>query len=95
MGVQRYNRPVLARAGIQSMKPMRIGAGVDPTDAAQVGQMPDLVTSVLGEAPAIDALELVTAPDATDEATAVVLANANKAAINAIITALKDISAEA
>lgn len=40
----------------------------------------------------VDSLELVTAPDATDEATAVTLANANKAAINALIAAIKGLA---
>lgn len=39
--------------------------------------------------PAITALTAVTAADATDLPTALVLANANKAKINAIIAALK------
>lgn len=38
---------------------------------------------------AVAALTPVTTPDATDEATAVTLANANKAKINAIIAALQ------
>lgn len=39
--------------------------------------------------PAIVALTPVTTPNASDEATAITLANANKVKINAIITALK------
>lgn len=38
---------------------------------------------------AIAALTLITTPDATDEATAVTLANATKAKVNAIIAALQ------
>lgn len=37
----------------------------------------------------IDALTAITTPDASDEATAVTLANATKAKVNAIIAALK------
>lgn len=39
--------------------------------------------------PEIEALTPVTTPDATDAATVITLANANKAKINAIIAALK------
>lgn len=41
------------------------------------------------QAAAITALTAVTTPDATDEATAITLANALKVKVNAIITALK------
>lgn len=41
------------------------------------------------QAAAIEALTTVTTPDATDEATAITLANALKVKVNAIIAALK------
>lgn len=47
------------------------------------------VSTALKAKTQINALAAVTAPDATDEATAITLANANKVAINAIIAALK------
>lgn len=47
------------------------------------------VATGLKQKAAIVALSKVTVVDATDEATAITLANANKAAINAVIDALK------
>lgn len=47
------------------------------------------VSTALKAKTQINALAAVTAPDATDEASAVTLANANKVAINALIAALK------
>lgn len=53
----------------------------------------EIITTVNGgtaaQAPAIAALTPVTVADATDAASAAALANANKAAINAIVAALQ------
>jgi len=59
----------------------------------ELGMVPPLAQEVASQIGSVDnaavaALTPVTTPDATDEATAVTLANANKAKINAIIAAL-------
>lgn len=63
-------------------------------ELAELSMVPPLAKRVVeligpNNQAAIAALTPVTTPDATDEATAVTLANANKAAINAIIAALQ------
>ena len=65
----------------------------DTRRLVELGMVPPLaqeVASQIGDVDnaAVAALTPVTTPDAADEATAVTLANANKAKINAIIAAL-------
>lgn len=63
----------------------------DPQPFVAVGGVPmaAATTSAAGAVKRTPAITDVTAPDATDEASAVVLANANKAKINALLAALR------
>lgn len=79
----------MARAG----KPFRItriasnpAGNPEPAELVVVGTIP---AAAIGAKSQYTALTPVSTANATDTATAVALANANKAAINAIITALK------
>lgn len=66
--------------------------GVNPEQLKMLNLIFSLFKAIDGAgatSPAIAALTPVTTPDATDEASAITLTNANKAKINAIITALK------
>ncbi len=60
---------------------------------AQLGLLEGIKAGLLQPSPdssaAISSLTAVTTPDATDEATAITLANALKVKVNAIIAALK------
>lgn len=76
----------LARIGVTGMAregdlDSLFGTGAAPTTAQ--------VAAALKAKTQIAALAAITTPNATDEATAITLANANKVAINAIIAALK------
>lgn len=68
-------------------KPVVLTTGTNPNPT--LAPEPLIVVGGLPTKTQVAALTLVTTPDATDEATAITLANANKAKINAIITALK------
>lgn len=68
-------------------KPVVLTTGTNPNPT--LAPEPLIVVGGLPTKTQVAALTPVTAPDASDEASAIVLANANKAKINAIITALK------
>ena len=68
-------------------KPVVLTTGTNPNPS--LAPEPLIVVGGLPTKTQVAALTPVTTPDATDEATAIALANANKAKINAIITALK------
>lgn len=68
-------------------KPVVLTTGTNPNPS--LAPEPLIVVGGLPTKTQVAGLTPVTTPDATDEATAIALANANKAKINAIITALK------
>lgn len=68
-------------------KPVVLTTGTNPNPT--LAPEPLIVVGGLPTKTQVAALTPITTPDATDEATAITLANANKAKINAIITALK------
>lgn len=68
-------------------KPVVLTTGTNPNPS--LAPEPLIVVGGLPTKTQVAGLTLVTTPDATDETTAIALANANKAKINAIITALK------
>lgn len=68
-------------------KPVILTAGTNPNPT--LAPEPLVVVGGLPTKTQVAALTPVTTPDATDEASAITLANANKAKINAIIVALK------
>jgi len=63
-----------------------VNSGMVPGVAKEVTRLVDEATALN---PDVAGLDPVTTPDATDEATAIALANANKAKINEIIAALQ------
>lgn len=68
-------------------KPVVLTTGTNPNPT--LAPEPLIVVGGLPTKTQVAALTPITTPDATDEASAIILANANKAKINAIITALK------
>lgn len=68
-------------------KPVVLTTGTNPNPT--LAPEPLIVVGGLPTKTQVAALTPVTAADATDEASAIILANANKAKINAIIAALK------
>lgn len=68
-------------------KPVVLTSGVNPNPS--LAPEPLVVVGGLPTKTQVAALTNVTTPDATDPASVILLANANKAKINAIIAALK------
>jgi hypothetical protein len=68
-------------------KPVVLTTGTNPNPS--LAPEPLIVVGGLPTKTQVAGLTPVTTPDAIDETTAIALANANKAKINAIITALK------
>lgn len=68
-------------------KPVVLTTGTNPNPT--LAPEPLIVVGGLPTKTQVAALTPITTPDATDEASAITLANANKAKINAIIAALK------
>ncbi len=68
-------------------KPVVLTTGTNPNPT--LAPEPLIVVGGLPTKTQVASLTPITTPDATDEASAITLANANKAKINAIIAALK------